>query len=139
LSIFAMSQLPPSQVVVAENVLLDGRLALFHRRQGWLAVADLHFGYELSQRAAGNLFPLWGMQTIEARLNELLADYKPRRLIILGDLGRDGLVSIGLEPSLALFPATDFSGTGILPVICNIGKMPMPLTIRSCNADSASL
>lgn len=85
-----MRTLSSSQVFVAENVLLDGRLALFHERQRWLAVADLHFGYELSQRAAGNLFPLWGMQSIEARLEELLHDYNPRRLIILGDLVHDG-------------------------------------------------
>jgi uncharacterized protein len=84
-----MGALSSRQVIVAiiaRNVLLDGRLALFHTRQRWLAVADLHFGYELSQRAAGNLFPLWGMQTIEQRLEELLRDYKPKRLIVLGDL-----------------------------------------------------
>jgi DNA ligase-associated metallophosphoesterase len=75
--------------VIGAGAVLDGRLALFHKRQRWLAVADLHFGYELSQRAAGNLFPLWGMQTIEERLAELLADYEPRRLIILGDLVHD--------------------------------------------------
>jgi uncharacterized protein len=85
-----MRTLSSSQAFVAENVLLDGRLALFHQRQRWLAVADLHFGYELSQRAAGNLFPLWGMQTIETRLEELLRDYNPRRVIILGDLVHDG-------------------------------------------------
>ena len=40
--------------------------------QRWLAVADLHFGYELSQRAAGRLVPLWGMTSVEERLKELL-------------------------------------------------------------------
>ncbi len=78
-----------SQVAVDKDVLLDGRLALFHRRERWLVVADLHFGYELSQRAAGNLFPLWGMQTIEKRLEELLREYNPTRVIILGDLVHD--------------------------------------------------
>jgi metallophosphoesterase superfamily enzyme len=43
---------------IAENVLLDSRLALFHEEDKWLAVADLHFGFELSQRMAGHLFPL---------------------------------------------------------------------------------
>ena len=74
---------------MAKHVLLDGRLALFHQKQRWLAVADLHFGYELSQRAAGRLVPLWGMTSVEARLRELLADYQPRRLIIVGDLVHD--------------------------------------------------
>ncbi|MGI9171714.1 MAG: metallophosphoesterase [Chthoniobacterales bacterium] len=74
---------------MADEVVLDGRLALFHQGQRWLAVADLHYGYELSQRAAGRLTPLWGMASIETRLLELLADYKPRQLVIVGDLVHD--------------------------------------------------
>jgi DNA ligase-associated metallophosphoesterase len=74
---------------IAENVLLDSRLALFHKEEKWLAVADLHFGFELSQRMAGNLFPLWGMHSIENRLRELLCDYQPSRLILVGDLVHD--------------------------------------------------
>ena len=84
-----MRALSSNHIAVGKDVLLDGRLALFHKRERWLAVSDLHFGYELSQRAAGNLFPLWGMQTIENRLEELLRDYNPARLIILGDLVHD--------------------------------------------------
>src|SRR5438552_10510784 len=78
-----------SQIAVGKDVLLDGRLALFHKRERWLAVADLHFGYELSQRAAGRLMPLWGMRAIEERLWQLLADYEPARLLIIGDLVHD--------------------------------------------------
>ena len=78
-----------ARVFVAPKILLDGRLALFHEVQGWLAVADLHFGYELSQRAAGRLVPLWGMDSIEERLTELLDEYHPRYLIIVGDLVHD--------------------------------------------------
>src|SRR3954469_25292175 len=74
---------------IAPNILLDGRLALFHETESWLAVADLHFGYELSQRAAGRLMPLWGMSSIEERLVELLAEYRPRQLMIVGDLVHD--------------------------------------------------
>src|SRR3954453_16674967 len=81
--------LPPYKAVVAPGVLLDGRLALCHETQRWLAVADLHFGYELSQRAAGALVPLWGMATISERLTELVDKYEPRRLVILGDLVHD--------------------------------------------------
>ena len=78
-----------NRVLIAADIVLDGRLALFHERDRWLAVADVHFGYELSQRAAGNLFPLWGMQTIQERLCELLTDYRPAHLILLGDLVHD--------------------------------------------------
>jgi DNA ligase-associated metallophosphoesterase len=84
-----MRALLSRQVAVDEDVLLDGRLALFHKRERWLAVADLHFGYELSHRAAGNLFPFWGMETIKSRLEELLCDHKPARLIVVGDLVHD--------------------------------------------------
>jgi len=78
-----------AQALIAESVLLDSRLALFHERENWLAVADLHFGYELSQRVAGRLVPLWGMESIETRLCQLLRDYNPTTLILLGDLVHD--------------------------------------------------
>lgn len=84
-----MTSLRPSQAFVAEEILLDGRLALFHQTDRWLAVADLHFGYELSQRAAGRLVPLWGMRSISDRLRELVNEYEPRRLLVLGDLVHD--------------------------------------------------
>ena len=90
-----------SRVAIASNVLLDGRLALFHETQKWLAVADLHFGYELSQRAAGRLMPLWGMTSIEARLAELLDEYQPRQLIIVGDLVHDGASAAAASKLLA--------------------------------------
>ena len=61
-----------SQALIAESVLLDSRLALFHEQEKWLAIADLHFGFELSQRLAGRLVPLWGMESIETRLSQLL-------------------------------------------------------------------
>jgi putative SbcD/Mre11-related phosphoesterase len=85
-----MSSLRPNQALVAEEIVLDGRLALFHQIERWLAVADLHFGYELSQRAAGRLVPMWGMASITERLLQLIDEYRPSRLIILGDLVHDG-------------------------------------------------
>src|ERR1700730_4080782 len=84
-----MSSLRANQALIADEVLLDGRLALFHERERWLAVADLHFGYELSQRAAGWLVPMWGMKSIAERRMQLLDEYLPSRLIILGDLVHD--------------------------------------------------
>ncbi len=78
-----------SRVQIDAETILDGRLALYHRRERWLAVADVHFGYELSQRVSGALFPWWGMAEIEERLFGLLADYRPERLIIVGDFVHD--------------------------------------------------
>ena len=84
-----MISLRANQALITADILLDGRLALFHQIERWLAVADLHFGYELSQRAAGRLVPMWGMASISDRLTELMKEYDPRRLIILGDLVHD--------------------------------------------------
>jgi uncharacterized protein len=84
-----MPSLSPTRVYVAENVLLDARLALFHEADDWVAIADLHFGFELSQRLAGRLVPFWGMESTSARLFGLLADYHPRLLILVGDLVHD--------------------------------------------------
>jgi DNA ligase-associated metallophosphoesterase len=84
-----MTSLRANQALVADDILLDGRLALVHQTERWLAVADLHFGYELSQRAAGRLVPMWGMASITERLTALVEEYAPRRLIILGDLVHD--------------------------------------------------
>ena len=84
-----MTSLHPNQALVADEILLDGRLALFHKTERWLAVADLHVGYELSQRAAGWLVPMWGMKSISERLAQLVSEYAPARLLILGDLVHD--------------------------------------------------
>jgi uncharacterized protein len=78
--------LPCARAEVAPDLILDGRLGLFHRRQGWLAVADLHFGYEVSRRRAGGLWPMWGMETVEERLRALVESYQPATLILVGDI-----------------------------------------------------
>ncbi len=84
-----MPLLPSRQAFVGVELVLDGRLALFHQAQRWLAIADLHYGYELSQRAAGRLVPFWGMASIEQRLKDLLLEYQARHLVIVGDLVHD--------------------------------------------------
>ncbi len=91
--------LGPGRVLVDAETVLDARLSIYHRREKWLAVADVHFGYEISQRAAGALFPKWGMETIETRLRALLTDYQPERLVIVGDFVHDRTAR---EPALAL-------------------------------------
>src|ERR1051325_3855718 len=44
----SMISLRANQALVADDIVLDGRLALYHQSESWLAVADLHFGYEIS-------------------------------------------------------------------------------------------
>src|SRR5205085_9325588 len=63
---------------------------------------DPHFGFEVSQRLAGQLVPLWGMESSTARLLGLISDYKPRILLILGDLVHD---DAAVEPAKKLLSA----------------------------------
>jgi putative SbcD/Mre11-related phosphoesterase len=76
----------PSIARVGHGAVLDNRRALYHPFENWLAVADLHFGYELSAKSAGALYPGWGMEEVERRLTSVVRDYKPKTLIIVGDL-----------------------------------------------------
>ncbi len=70
---------------IAPGLLFDARLALFLEATRSLVVADLHWGYAESHRATGNLFPVWGDNTLEATLRALVADYAPAEMIWLGD------------------------------------------------------
>jgi putative SbcD/Mre11-related phosphoesterase len=73
------------QVEIAPGAWLNGQLALWLKPEATLVVADLHWGYARSHRARGNLVPLWGDTEIETRLNFLLKQYQPQRLVWLGD------------------------------------------------------
>jgi uncharacterized protein len=71
---------------VTNGVWLDHRHALIHPSQGWMAIADLHYGYELRRRREGHLTPDWGRSTLESRLTSLLSDHQPNTLILVGDI-----------------------------------------------------
>ncbi len=77
---------PPVVAQIENDILLDSRRAVIHTMQGWLAVADIHFGYEIHRAKQGALLPDFGMDHIEKTLLELLADHLPRRLILVGDI-----------------------------------------------------
>ncbi|MCB1225738.1 MAG: metallophosphoesterase [Verrucomicrobiales bacterium] len=71
---------------IAEGTVLDHRLALVHPEGGWLAIADLHYGFESHRRKQGALLPAWGMQTTRQAVLDLLAAHRPRTLILVGDV-----------------------------------------------------
>ncbi|MEM7699847.1 MAG: metallophosphoesterase, partial [Verrucomicrobiota bacterium] len=61
-----------------------------HAKEDWMAVADLHFGFEVRRRAMGGLWPMWGMETIAERLESLVSDYRPETLVLVGDVVDSG-------------------------------------------------
>jgi uncharacterized protein len=75
-----------ASAAITPDLILDARLALFHRAARWMVVADLHYGYEVAQRTRGWLLPAWGMNAVEERLTSLVLDYQPKELILLGDI-----------------------------------------------------
>ncbi len=71
---------------IGGGLFLDGRLALVDPEARWLALSDLHFGYEANRRREGGLWPMWGMETIATRLEGLVRDWQPDTLVLVGDI-----------------------------------------------------
>jgi metallophosphoesterase superfamily enzyme len=103
-------------VPVGDGVLLDGRLAIWHPQSRWLALADVHYGYEMSRRAGGGLWPMWGMATIEQRCAALVDDYQPQRIILGGDIVDSGAAC---GEALAWIESLRANGTEVICVAGN--------------------
>ncbi len=74
------------QLAIAEGAVLDVRRAIWVPSEQVLAVADLHLGYAWAQRRRGLLLPVEGVEDTAVRLQELIGDYQPRQLVVLGDI-----------------------------------------------------
>jgi uncharacterized protein len=73
--------------MVGHGCVLDVRRALFHEEERWLAIADIHYGYELNRtRTHGQTQAHWSMAATETRLMSLLRDYQPKTLVLVGDV-----------------------------------------------------
>jgi len=118
--------LPISTAKVAPDVLLDSRRAFVHEKQGWMALADLHYGYEIHRRRYGALLPSWGMAQCEQALLGLLADYRPQRLILVGDI-MDG--SGSAHETAALLQRLRGH---VSELVCILGNHDRPALRRGC-------
>jgi DNA ligase-associated metallophosphoesterase len=72
--------------IAGQRMRIDARRALFWSQENALLVADLHLGKASLLRQAGTALPPGTTTEGLARLNSLIADYRPQRLLILGDL-----------------------------------------------------
>jgi len=75
----------PPRTQIRPELWLDARLALWVASLRLLVIADIHWGYAASHRAQGNLLPLWGDEEIAQRLDTLVRDYQPAKMLWLGD------------------------------------------------------
>jgi putative SbcD/Mre11-related phosphoesterase len=73
------------------GVVFDARRAVYFRQHGILAIADLHLGYAWAHRARGQLMPISPGDDALKRLAALIDDYKPQRLLLLGDIVHNAL------------------------------------------------
>ena len=72
--------------VAGETLELHAERAVHWSRRNCLLVADVHFGKGSVLRRAGVTVPTGQTSGDLARLDELIAHYRPQRLVVLGDL-----------------------------------------------------
>jgi DNA ligase-associated metallophosphoesterase len=77
-------------VLAGVPLLADPRGGLYWHEHGLLAVADLHLEKGSSFAARGQLLPPYDTARTLARLSHLIADYRPRCVVALGDSFHDG-------------------------------------------------
>jgi len=72
--------------VAGERLQLHAECALYWPRMRWLLLADVHFGKGAVLRRAGVALPTGQTRADLARIDGLIAHYRPERLVVLGDL-----------------------------------------------------
>src|ERR1041384_2852866 len=74
------------RMIIGHGLVVDTRRALWLESHRTLVVADLHLGYAWAHRQAGQLLPVSRPDNCLERLSELIDDYRPTQLILLGDI-----------------------------------------------------
>lgn len=72
--------------ISGETFLCHPYRALFWQRPRWLLLSDLHLGKAAHFRKAGLPLPEGSDEQTIARLDELIAEFIPQRVVIIGDL-----------------------------------------------------
>ena len=71
---------------LADDLVLDARRVVWLPTHRTLVVPDVHLGFAWVQRRRGQLLPVEGTADALTRLAEVTADYRPQRIVFLGDL-----------------------------------------------------
>ncbi len=75
-----------SRYSLGDDICLDARRALWLRGPSVLVIADLHLGYAWAHRHNGQLLPIKPQPGDESRLLNLIHDYCPKTVVLLGDI-----------------------------------------------------
>lgn len=72
--------------MAGEQLLLHPHRALYWPRMRWLVLSDLHLGKAAHLRKGGLALPEAHDERTLQRLDELVATFRPQRVVVLGDL-----------------------------------------------------
>ena len=84
-------------VFAGEQIFLDPAGCLFWPRLSLLAVADLHLEKGSACARRGQLVPRWDSRVALARLSALVAQYRPRQVVAVGDSFHDDQAASRLD------------------------------------------
>jgi uncharacterized protein len=96
----------PSAALNDGTLTLDAAVRLDVRRAAWLprsrclVVADLHLGRAWVQRARGQMVPVAAADDTLPRLSALVHDYRPERMVVVGDVVHAALTVAGIESAV---------------------------------------
>ncbi len=121
--------------VLTPHITLDARRAACIQSERTLVVADLHLGYAWAHRHAGNLLPLTAPEDTTARLLELVEDYAPRELVLLGDIVHRALPLAAIKEQLCALFAALTSRTSLRLVAGNHDRH-LAAVLRDCGIDT---
>ncbi len=85
---------------LAPGIHLDVRRAVWLSDTGTLAVSDLHIGYAWAHRVSGQMMPVSKGEETVPRLVELVNQYRPLELVLLGDIVHRAVSVPALEAEL---------------------------------------
>lgn len=89
-----------SRFQLDDTLIFDARRAAWFPKERVLAVADLHLGYAWAHRLSGQLMPITPPTDTLARLKDLQRDYRPREIVVLGDIVHRAVSVEGLEKEM---------------------------------------
>ena len=85
-------------IAMFDDLLMDARRALWMPRQHTLVIGDFFFGLGASRRRNPDAFPTAAYLDPWERLMSLIDDYRPERIVVLGNIKPNQGTLTGMRP-----------------------------------------
>jgi DNA ligase-associated metallophosphoesterase len=123
-----------SVIQISDRIHLDPRRAVWLPESRTLAVADLHLGEAWVRRARGQLVPVTGGDDSLSRLKNLITEYAPARVVVLGDIVHQALSVEGVEHTVRSLALLGESGCRVELCLGNHDRH-LPRQLRAWKID----